>query len=162
MGNQKRHSGKKRIYGSRRSAAARAMFHLAVAFYRLGLALAVLSLLAAASVVVAIPVRHGARARARRHPRDRPLDLRIDYQKPAIAGLDVRAHSVCTRVARSIAFVHSTAYQVPEDDPIATPWPARSRRAHVRGSSLTRVVFHFPSNERIACGTDVSGPVSCG
>ena len=52
MGNQKRHSGKKRIYGSRRSAAARAMFHLAVAFYRLGLALAVLSLLAAASVVV--------------------------------------------------------------------------------------------------------------
>jgi hypothetical protein len=55
MGNQKRHSGKKRIYGSRRSAAARAMFHLAVAFYRLGLVLAVLSLLAAASVVVAIP-----------------------------------------------------------------------------------------------------------
>ena len=56
MGSQKRHSGKKRIYdGSRRSAAARAMFHLAVAFYRLGLALAVLSLLAAASVVAAIP-----------------------------------------------------------------------------------------------------------
>lgn len=27
------------------------------------------------------------------------LDLRIDYQKPAIAGLDVRAHSICTRVA---------------------------------------------------------------
>ncbi len=48
------------------------------------------------------------------------LDLRIDYQKPAIAGLDVRAHSVCTRVARSIPSVHSTAYQVPEDDPIAT------------------------------------------
>ena len=48
------------------------------------------------------------------------LDLRIDYQKPAIAGLDVKAHSVCTRVARSIAFVHSTAYQVSEDDPVAT------------------------------------------
>jgi uncharacterized protein (TIGR00369 family) len=48
------------------------------------------------------------------------LDLRIDYQKPAIAGLDVRAHSICTRVARSIAFVHSTAYQVSEDDPVAT------------------------------------------
>lgn len=61
MGNQKRHSGKKRIYGSRRSAAARAMFHLAVAFYRLGLALAVLSLLAAASVVAAIPEPLGHR-----------------------------------------------------------------------------------------------------
>jgi uncharacterized protein (TIGR00369 family) len=48
------------------------------------------------------------------------LDLRIDYQKPAVAGLDVRAHSICTRVARSIAFVHSTAYQVSEDDPVAT------------------------------------------
>ena len=62
MGSQKRHSGKKRIYdGSRRSAAARAMFHLAVAFYRLGLALAVLSLMAAASVVAAIPEPLGHR-----------------------------------------------------------------------------------------------------
>jgi hypothetical protein len=62
MGSQKRHSGKKRMYdGSRRSAAARAVFHLAVAFYRLGLALAVLSLVAAASVVAAIPERLGNR-----------------------------------------------------------------------------------------------------
>jgi uncharacterized protein (TIGR00369 family) len=48
------------------------------------------------------------------------LDLRIDYQKPAMAGLDVRAHSICIRVARSIAFVHATAYQESEDDPVAT------------------------------------------
>jgi acyl-coenzyme A thioesterase PaaI-like protein len=48
------------------------------------------------------------------------LDLRVDYQRPAIAGLDVRAHSICTRVARSIAFVHATAHQVSEDDPVAT------------------------------------------
>src|SRR4029077_21072025 len=34
---------------------------------------------------------------------DESCDLRIDYQKPATAGLDVRAHSICTRVARSIA-----------------------------------------------------------
>src|SRR6267378_3494523 len=45
------------------------------------------------------------------------LDLRIDYQTP---GLDIKAHSVCYRVTRSIAFVRSTAYQESEDDPVAT------------------------------------------
>ena len=48
------------------------------------------------------------------------LDLRIDYQRPAMAGLDIRAHSVCTRVTRSIAFVRCTAYQRSEEDPVAT------------------------------------------
>ncbi|MGC1353814.1 MAG: PaaI family thioesterase [Xanthobacteraceae bacterium] len=67
------------------------------------------------------------------------LDLRIDYQKPAIAGLDVRAHSVCTRVARSIAFVHSTAYQVPEDDPIAT-----ATACFMIGANRTNVVTDWP------------------
>ena len=67
------------------------------------------------------------------------LDLGIDYQKPAIAGLDVRAHSVCTRVARSIAFVHSTAYQVPEDDPIAT-----AAACFVIGANRTNVLTDWP------------------
>jgi uncharacterized protein (TIGR00369 family) len=69
------------------------------------------------------------------------LDLRIDYQKPAIAGLDVRAHSVCTRVARSIAFVHSTAYQVSEDDPVAT-----AAACFMIGANQTNILTDWPKN----------------
>src|SRR6202011_1060060 len=70
------------------------------------------------------------------------LDLRIDYQKPAIAGLDLRAHSVCTRVARSIAFVHSTAYQVSEDDPVAT-----ATACFMIGANRTNMLTDRPMND---------------
>ncbi len=68
------------------------------------------------------------------------LDLRIDYQKPALAGLDVKTHSLCTRVARSIAFVQATAYQESEGDPVAT-----ATACFMIGASRSSVPVEWPS-----------------
>jgi uncharacterized protein (TIGR00369 family) len=68
------------------------------------------------------------------------LDLRIDYQKPALVGHDVKAHAVCTRAARSVAFVQATAYQSSEDDPVAT-----ATACFMIGSPRTNLSADWPS-----------------
>jgi uncharacterized protein (TIGR00369 family) len=72
------------------------------------------------------------------------LDLRIDYQKPATPGLDIKAHSVCYRVTRSIAFVRSTAYQESEDDPVAT-----ATACFMIGANRTNMLTDRPMNDGV-------------
>jgi uncharacterized protein (TIGR00369 family) len=85
------------------------------------------------------------------------LDLRIDYQKPATPGLDIRAHSKCTRVTRSIAFVRATAYQESEDDPVAT-----ATACFMIGANRTNMLKDRPSLDgptpRLEAPEDPSSP----
>lgn len=48
------------------------------------------------------------------------LDLRIDYMRPATAGLAVHAKAECYRMTRTIAFARAVAYHSDPDDPIAS------------------------------------------
>jgi uncharacterized protein (TIGR00369 family) len=85
------------------------------------------------------------------------LDLRIDYHKPATPGLDIKAHSVCYRVTRSIAFVRSTAYQASEDDPVAT-----ATACFMIGANRTNMLLDRPVQDRapqtLEAPDDPTGP----
>lgn len=70
------------------------------------------------------------------------LDLRIDYQKPATPGLAIKAHSICYRTTRSIAFVRSTAYQDSEDDPVAT-----ATACFMIGANRTNMLMDRPGGD---------------
>src|SRR6201999_3685647 len=73
------------------------------------------------------------------------LDLRIDYQKPGPRGLAIRAHSICYRVTRSIAFVRATAYQDSEDDPVAT-----ATACFMVGANRTNMLKDRPAHEGVS------------
>ena len=85
------------------------------------------------------------------------LDLRIDYQKPATPGLDIKAHSVCYRVTRSIAFVRATAYQDAEDDPVATATACFMIGAN-RTNMLTDVRLNDGAPPALEAPDDPAGP----
>ncbi|SHG71921.1 PaaI family thioesterase [Bradyrhizobium erythrophlei] len=85
------------------------------------------------------------------------LDLRIDYQKPATPGLDIKAHSICYRVTRSIAFVRATAYQDAENDPVATATACFMIGAN-RTNMLTDVRLNDGAPPALEAPEDPAGP----
>jgi uncharacterized protein (TIGR00369 family) len=85
------------------------------------------------------------------------LDLRIDYQQPATPGRDIKAHAVCTRVTRSIAFVRATAYQDSVDNPVATATACFMIGAN-RTNMLTDRPKDWPALPGLEAPEDPAGP----
>lgn len=48
------------------------------------------------------------------------LDLRVDYLKPAIAGMGIEAAAECYKLTNTIAFIRAIAYQNDSSDPVAS------------------------------------------
>jgi len=48
------------------------------------------------------------------------LDLRVDYLKPAVAGLGIEAAAECYKLTNTIAFIRAIAYQEDSNDPVAS------------------------------------------
>jgi len=47
------------------------------------------------------------------------IDLRVDYLRAAVSGMDLYARSECYRVTRNVAFIRAFAYERTLDDPFA-------------------------------------------
>jgi len=86
------------------------------------------------------------------------LDLRIDYQKPATPSQALKAHSVCTRVTRSIAFVRATAYQDSEDNPVATATACFMIGANRTKMMLGDMPMDYSSVPALEAPADPAGP----
>jgi uncharacterized protein (TIGR00369 family) len=71
------------------------------------------------------------------------LDLRIDHQKAATPGQDLKAHSVCNRVTRSIAFVRAYAYQDDESSPVSTATACFMVSDEKKGSGRTMLTHGY-------------------
>jgi uncharacterized protein (TIGR00369 family) len=60
-----------------------------------------------------------ALAAAKRFESIATLDLRMDFLRPAVPDLPLRAHAECYRLTRSISFVRARAWQGNEAEPVA-------------------------------------------
>ncbi|MGH7024628.1 MAG: PaaI family thioesterase [Caulobacteraceae bacterium] len=63
------------------------------------------------------------------------LDLRIDYMRGAEPGCDITAKAHCYKLTHAIAFVRAVAFDLHEDDPVATAQAAFSLQPATAGKA---------------------------
>lgn len=89
------------------------------------------------------------------------LDLRMDYLRPARAGIGLSCQAHCHRVSRNVAFVRGEIYQPGTDEPVAMVsatfmlGTANQRRSAPRAASDTAAprTSHQPSADDLAAAT---------